>query len=420
MINRSFPPLIKTPEKIPDIIPIAGDPNNNITLFHRDNVEMAKVTWLFQEKPPKMAGLAETTNELLTEGCRGYSSWEFKKSLESLGAFADNINSVEWSGLSVTVPRKNLEKAIELCLNALQFPSFELAEIESWEQIHDEQLKVSLEKTSVLAKREMALRWFGENHPMGQLVHPGDIFEIKKNHIIQHYQNVYGNGPCKIIISGNYEPRAVDLVNPWVSFSNIATGPIHELSYPYMPGDYFVSKTDAVQSSVYIALGAPHRKHEDFIATQLATMILGGYFGSRLMKNIREDKGFTYGIHAQLQAWLSQSRIKIQTDMRAEVAQEGLTEIYREIQLMTVLPVTSEELNNARNYLIGAMLRQFENVFSVAERYRHLWSFELPTNYYSTWIHKLNSLNEDDILRVSQKYFSSPQRVSVIAGNIHE
>ncbi|MFT5903694.1 MAG: zinc protease, partial [Flammeovirgaceae bacterium] len=179
----------------------------------------------------------------------------------------------------------------------------------------------------------------------------------------------------------------------------------------------FVRKEGALQSAIRVGFPAVSRHHEDYPAFYIANMILGGYFGSRLMQNIREDKGYTYGIGSSINQLKDLSFAVISTQVGAKHTEATMTEINYEVNRLREELVSVEELDLVKNYTAGDLLRNFDGTFSQASLIQTMLTNQLPESYYSDFLNKIYTIEPADVLRVAQKYFDLEKFTIAIVGD---
>ena len=160
----------------------------------------------------------------------------------------------------------------------------------------------------------------------------------------------------------------------------------------------------------------PIKSHEDFAGLSIANTILGGYFGSRLMQNIREDKGYTYGVGSSLYSFKEKGLFMISTDVSQEYYKATLNECFKEIDRLCTDTVADSELFRVRQYIEGELLRQLDGPFNLAETFRSLLTFGLDFSFLKSFLIVLDHITPKDIQNLAFKYFGSKPLVQVVAG----
>src|SRR5690606_9190368 len=158
-----------------------------------------------------------------------------------------------------------------------------------------------------------------------------------------------------------------------------------------------ISKANAMQSAIRIGRVMPNKNHPDYFSLQILTTILGGYFGSRLMKNIREDKGYTYGINAGVMSMQQAAFFYINTEVGVDVTDNALAEIYKEIELLQTVLVSDDELALVKNYILGQVLRSCDGPFNMASLFENVHFFGLDFDYYNNYIEKVKNIDAEEL-----------------------
>jgi predicted Zn-dependent peptidase len=183
-----------------------------------------------------------------------------------------------------------------------------------------------------------------------------------------------------------------------------------------LAGHHFIQKNESVQSSIRIGNLSISRNNDDFRKLQFLNLILGGYFGSRLMKNIREDKGLTYGIYSVLEPYNSFGIWYIDCELNYKNREEGISEIWKEINRIKEEEISIEEIQNAKNYYLGSFLKSLDGPFSLADRLKIMIDFQLPDTYYPEFVSILKNTTSKDLLDTANKYLTENNMVKIIVG----
>jgi predicted Zn-dependent peptidase len=175
-----------------------------------------------------------------------------------------------------------------------------------------------------------------------------------------------------------------------------------------MPAETRISRIindqDGVQGSIRIARPFPNRHHPDFLKVQVLNALFGGFFGSRLMSNIREDKGYTYGIHSYLQNHIQESAWMISTEAGKDVAEAAIREVYKEMAVLREEPVDDEELLLVRNYMIGGILGELDGPFQIIARWKNIVLHDLTAQYFYDSINTIKTVSAEELRELARKY----------------
>ncbi|MBS1503743.1 MAG: insulinase family protein, partial [Bacteroidetes bacterium] len=158
------------------------------------------------------------------------------------------------------------------------------------------------------------------------------------------------------------------------------------------------------------------RVHPDFPALQVLNTVLGGYFGSRLMANIREDKGYTYGIGSGLSSLKQGGAMFIASEVGADVCRDAVSEIEKEISILKTELIPDDELALVRNYMMGSLLGSLENVFSHADKFKNIYFSGLNYDYYDRYTEVVKTVTAGELLQLANKYLDLDKFYRVIVG----
>jgi predicted Zn-dependent peptidase len=171
---------------------------------------------------------------------------------------------------------------------------------------------------------------------------------------------------------------------------------------------------NGVQGAIRIARPFYNRHHPDFMKAMVLNTVFGGFFGSRLMSNIREDKGYTYGIHSYVQNHIHESAWMISTDAGKEVCEATIEEVYKEMKLLREELVDDEELLLVRNYLIGTILGDLDGPFQIIGRWKNLILNNLTEDYFYRSIETIKTISAEELRELAKKYLNPEQFYEIV------
>ncbi|MGD1846816.1 MAG: M16 family metallopeptidase [Salibacteraceae bacterium] len=177
-----------------------------------------------------------------------------------------------------------------------------------------------------------------------------------------------------------------------------------------------VNKSGALQSAIRLGRRLFSKNHPDYFPLQVTNTLLGGYFGSRLMTNLREDKGLTYGIGSSVVPLRHSGYFFISTEVNADATAQALEEIYKEIGKLRETSPDAKELERVKNYLLGAFLRSVSGPFSQLEQLRSRLFFDLPENYIESFPKRLQAVTSDQVQEMANRYWQEAHLIQVVAG----
>ncbi|MDW8332421.1 MAG: pitrilysin family protein [Cyclobacteriaceae bacterium] len=360
-------------------------------------------------------GLAHFSSVLLTKGTSALSGNEISERLEELGYQIESGVSPDYAYLTAYGLRENFKPALEIIKSCLLNPVFPEHELRQHQEIYLQQLKVNQEKTSYLASKLFRQQLFGKEHPYASEATEPEVHALTHEEIANYYKQHYHD--FFVFLAGKTDDSvresAIELTEqlPWNSHAL----PEHKPA-PSDEKRVHQPKAKAVQASVRIGKPIISRNHPDFPKVVLTNYILGGYFGSRLMNVIREEKGLTYGIYSTIQSQKKATVFSIGADVNQHQAEEVIEETFNQLKDLRTKPVQQKELELAKNHFIGSLQNEMSNIFAHMERFKTVYLFNLPSDYYSRLILEINAATSDDILLVSEKYFHEEDMTVAMVG----
>lgn len=360
-------------------------------------------------------GSAYFSAQLLSKGTTLKSSYTIAQLFDQYGAHLEITPGLDLLSVSLYSLSKTLRPALELLIELLTDSVFPEKEVEQIKSIYLQNLRVNYEKTSFLASKLIRSKLFGGQHPYGMEPDEQDVMDIQREDVVSHF-TTYG-GDVRIVAAGDISVANKQLLITACGKLSLKTAAVrhHDFLMP-VPGRTRQEKPGSVQSSIRLGKLAVGRLHPDYPALLLLNHILGGYFGSRLMKNIREEKGLTYGIYSSVNALKNNSYLMIGADVNKENVDITFSEIEMELDLLGNAPVTSAELETARNHFIGSLQSELTTAFAHADKYKSVLLHGLPPAYYQQLILSVDSLSVEHLQQVGAKYFSSHDFVEVAVG----
>jgi zinc protease len=362
-----------------------------------------------------LPGISHFTSALLPKGTRKLRSKDISSALDFLGIHLEIHPGFDFTSISFYGLSRNIALTLDLIVDILLNPSMPENELKQAKDIYLQGLKINLEKTSFVASREFRKKLFGEAHPYGRDIEINDLNNINRNELIHFHNQVYQD--FIIFISGNISNELKRIIFEKLSRLRAKKSFVapHKTSTPGVHLSH-IDKTESIQTSLRMGQNIIGRTHHDFPAILLLNHILGGFFGSRLMKNIREEKGLTYGIHSSIHPLLHHSYFVISADVNKENREFTIQEIKKELKRLQQQPIQIDELNIARNHFIGSMQTEMNSPFSHADKIKLLMLFNLPIDYFQLLIDSIFSLKEAPLNLIAEKYFQENQLVTVSVG----
>jgi len=422
MINRSEAPQLSPPAAIQLIEPSEILLNNNAKLYiiNGGTQDVTKIEFIFNAgscfHPHPLT--AYFTNELIDEGTTLKKSSEIAELFDFYGAYLQTECTVDYSSITLFTLNKFLDETISLLVEILNDPQFPDQEFSTLKQQETQRLTVNLEKVDYLSRKHFNHALYG-NHIYGYFPNPAHYDDLNADQLKSFYNTNYISGLKAVILAGRFSDEELKKVEDHLK--NLAFGEntgkksLYEIK-PNQPSDLHNEKQGAVQNAIRIGKVLFNRTHADYPAMTVLNTILGGYFGSRLMSNIREDKGYTYGIGSGLLSLAESGYFYITTEVGAEVCESALTEIYFEVAQLQEKMVSEEELSLVKNYLYGSFQRSVDGPFAISERFKSVLLSGLNYDYFNTYLDTLKNIRPEALLGMAQKHWSRADFTQVTVG----
>jgi len=423
-LNRKQAPDFKTIDKIDIQQAESFTLKNGIKVFtiNSGSQELTKIEFIFkagmyyQTQPL----LASATNNLLETGTKSYTANELSDNIDFFGSFFECNVSQDFSSLALYSLNKYLDKSLHYVEEIIKYPTFPKDELDIYLSNKKQKHLVNSQKVNVIARRRFSELLFGEKHPYGVDVKTEDFDKLTLDRIKEFYKSYYHSGNCTIVASGKLAGNLVDTLDQF--FGKEKWGGADTIVIPKIELDttkqqkHFVEKVDAIQSAVRIGRVLFNKKDPDYFKFQVLNTILGGYFGSRLMANIREDKGYTYGIGSGLASLVHGGYFFISTEVGTDVTNDTLKEIYKEIKLLREEEVDADELETVRNYVLGQFLRSVDGPYSLADKFKAVWEFDLGYDYFDKYFDAVKTITPKEIKDLANKYLQEKDLIELVVG----
>lgn len=355
------------------------------------------------------------------EGSQLFTSSQIAEKLDYCGAWKTTQNYDDICEMSVSSVNEYFSEVLPILADALANPTFPAEEFELCKARYASAYATMRERVKYLAAIELRKLYYGKNHPLVANITPEQIMQLTTDDLKSFYNEHYSPGNCRIIISGKIEDcmanQVRDMMTSWQTQEPIQDD-TSALDYnPSDPTMSVIDKPGAVQSAIAIAIRSVGRKHPDYLSLRVLCMVLGGYFGSRLMSNIREDKGYTYGINAFLAGRLEDGYIGISTECDIKYTWAVIEEIKREIKHLCEECMSENELNNVRQYMLSEQVKTLDTPFNVASYVASTFLYGVYPEYFNKQIETIINITPERLNEVAQKYLNVNQMLIAIASD---
>ncbi|MBX2901829.1 MAG: insulinase family protein [Cyclobacteriaceae bacterium] len=419
-LNRKTPPPFSSPSDFnlpaPEVAAISE--HTHLVQLTEVQQDVIKIEFLFKcgkwhEAAP---GIAHFTAQLLDKGIPGKNAYQIASWFDHYGASIEINAGLDFTSVSLYALASNVHQVLPCFYEVLSQPTFPANELQLAKDIFSQNLKVNLEKTSFVANRQLRLVLFGESHPYGGFLgeeHLPAITEASLHHFFETNYQLF-----EVYVTGKLPAAAGNSLVSFIASSQKKnqTNPITISGNQGPLTDVYIEKQGAVQTSIRLAKRTINRQHVQYPRLILLNHILGGYFGSRLMKNIREEKGLTYGIHSGISTYLHDAIFSIATDVNKQNTQVAIEEVKKELSILCSNPISETELYTAKNHLLGNLQLEIANPFSIMEKIKSLRSFNLHPQFYTLVFNSIKSSTSSELLELARQAFNPNDLLTVAVG----
>ena len=421
-MNRTIPPPIQSqvfvfrkPER--HILPNGVSMSTIASAGHE---EVLRIDFVFSvgqwHQVQKLQALF--TCRMLREGCRGYSASTFAERLDYYGAWLELSVGMNRSFVTLYTLKKFFAQTLELVHSMLSEPAYDEEQFLIIRANNKAQLLVNMQKGDVCAQRALRRSIYGDAHPCGMSAEPEDYDALQTSHLREFFARHYGSRNCSIYLSGSIDDAVLQRVEtlfgttPWGSFTPIEA--VHYSMHPAEHKSQYITRPDALQSSIRMGTLMMDVNDPDYLSMRVLTTVLGGYFGSRLMKNVREDKGYTYHISSDLITNTSQVLFLVGCEALADKAEEVIAEVHGEMLRLQQEPISDAELRMVRNYMTGEICRNYEGAFSLTDAYIFMEHLGLPQTHIEHTVEAIRNTDAARLQQLAQRYLRPEELYTVV------
>ncbi len=361
--------------------------------------------------------VASAANNMLVEGTSKLNADQLADQIDYFGAFFEHEAMQDSANVTLYTLKKHMHATLPLFKQAIFDSILPEAEFATFLNNKKQKHFINNEKVSIIARRQFSNLLF-QNHPYGTMVQDHDFDSLQLSEVRDFYKTHYQTVKPTLVLSGRIEP--LDIAHIETQFGGIQNlqtfqNPEHKLAELH-PQKHFIEKKDAIQSAIRIGRLLFNKTHKDYFGMQVLNCILGGYFGSRLMANIREDKGYTYGIGSGIASLKQAGYFFISTEVGAEVTKDALIEIYKELALLRDELVSEDELSTVKSYMLGNILRSIDGPFALAEKFKSIFEYGLDYTYYSRYVVAIQNITPETIQSLANEYLQEKDLLELVVG----
>lgn len=415
-VDRSIAPAIQDPVAFEYILPplTAETFDNGMKLYwlNAGVQDVVEINWVFPAGiwQEDKGGVAQATAGQLKNGTTAATAKQINEALEFCGASLKVSAGNDHTTVTLDTMTRHLPALLPVVLDLLTDPVFPEHELDLYKQNTIQRLLVSLKECEFVANREIDAALFGFDHPYGRYTTREAIENIRTNDLKEFHLKNFALSRCKVFMAGKVGAQEAGLLRSL--FGSVPAGVVlaEEKQFAIHPADAqqlrISNDAAAVQGAIRIGRRFVQRSHPDFAALVVLNTVFGGYFGSRLMSNIREDKGYTYGIYSSIGAFAHDASLTIHTEVGSHVVDQAVQEIYKEMELLCAEPIDEEELLLVKNYLLGNILGDLDGPFSIMQRWRSLILNGFTIERFNENIRTYKNITAAELQALAQRYFN--------------
>ena len=386
--------------------------NNGIEVISVDagTQEVMVLEWVFDAGNwyDKHKLTAATTNFLLKNGTTKKSAFDINEHFEYYGSFLNRTCYNETATISLHTPTKQLVHLIPVVREMITDATMPENELAIYAKNAKQKLQVNLKKCEFVAGQLIDAYIYGEKHPYGTYTRLEDYDAVRREDLIAFYDQYYRNGHCIIFAAGKLPPDFEHIMNQYFGDLPLKPRVANPQPIPFEPAAEkkyrIINDPAGVQGAIRLARHFPGRHHPDFPKVQVLNALFGGFFGSRLMSNIREDKGYTYGIYSYLQNHIQSSAWMIATDAGRDVCEATLKEVYHEMQELCNAEPDEEELQLVKNYMMGVLLGDLDGPFHIIARWKNIILHGLDESHFYRSVEAIKTTTPQELTQLANKY----------------
>lgn len=402
--------------------PVTGVFGNGVKFYSVDCSEqdVIRVSFVFRAGTSlqDVPFSASVTANMLAEGSTLHDARQIAENLDFYGSYYDVSLDRDYAVITFASLSKYFRQTMEIAKEILLMPAFPENELKIYCSKRKQRLAIERSKVSFKARELFVSSLFGKYHPYGESFSEESYDNVTKEIITDFYTRKYVAENCFVVASGKVKEAEKEIIRDLLNGipSGILSG---DPAMPAADTEKFVFEGHggALQSAIRIGRGLFTRSHPDFIAMQVAATILGGYFGSRLVRNLREEHGYTYGVFAGMVNMQHAGYMAVATEVAREATPDAVNQIFIEIEKLRTEPVPQEELDTVRNIMTGEIMRILDGPFGIADVTIENIQNDTDNGYLDRFMKEVRDITPERIMEVTRKYLSPEDFCTVVVGD---
>ncbi len=383
-----------------------------------DDFEVVRFTLVFRAGTSVQLKhfVASSTLNMLGEGSSTMTAQQIADELDFYGSYFDVNIDRDYTYISFCSLSKFFAPTIKVAREIVLHPIFPERELKTYCEKRKQSLKIERRKIEVQSRELFAKALFGAEHPYGISASEECYDDVARKDVVAMYERCYTSDNCFVVMSGRIDDEVMSAVEELVA--GLSRGEICHVKEAPTETTYCLHRevNEALQSSIRIGRLLFPRTHPDFVGMQVVASILGGYFGSRLMSNLREEHGYTYGVSAAMINFDREGYFALATQVAREHRDDALREIYSEIERLRVELVSEEELEMVKNVMIGEILRILDGPFGIADVTIENIMCGMDNEATERSVEAIAAITAEEIRDLAYRYLERDKLVEVVVG----
>jgi len=425
MLNRTEAPQQHSIQDIDLIQPevLTFDNGLKVFIFRAAEQSLIKAEFVFNNlfASDENPLLNTCLSSMLKEGTSSRSSAQIADDVDFYGAYLVPEYSYDHSSITLYSLQKYVAQVLPVVQDILTDAIFPEAELATYIRNNKQSLQVSMRKNDYVARKRFYKALFGDTR-YGITPTEEAYDNLSREDLISLYRKQVQPQNCTLILSGGVTDEILALIQDlfvqnWPNTADASTQTAPTL--PAFEGKLHIEeREDALQSAIRIGIPSINRTHPDFPALQFVNTLFGGYFGSRLMRNIREEKGYTYSIGSALASLRHGGFFTLATEVGVDVTADALKEIEQEFNILNDSLAPEEEVALVKNYMLGTMLGSLESIFSHADKYKSVYFYGLNLDYYKRYTSTIREMTPAKVQEIAKQYFQYDKMYKAVVGKL--
>jgi len=422
MLNRKFAPPVLESVHLDLPQPQLKTLDNGIPVYILDypDQEIVKIEIVYRAGRPqeRKKMVARACARLLREGTRHKTGAEIAEFFDFYGATLNTPNNLDTTNIVLFSLKKYAHEVIPVMAEVLLQPVFPDIELETFKRTSIQELLIDLEKVEILAYRKITELIFGEFHPYGYNSTPDDYLALTTQDLEAFYQEWFTPQNAIMVASGRIDDSILDLLNQHIG-QDRRSGQVPDFQFEKQkinPGKIKIPMANSLQTAIKIGRNTFNRHHPDSHGFFVLNTILGGYFGSRLMANIREKRGYTYNIYSSSDHYLHDGCFYIATEVNRDKANATIKQIHAELKNLRENLVDEQELHMVRNYLLGMILNGLDGPLNTSDVIRGLLVENQNKTHFEQMVDSIRNITPIKLQELANQYLKPEDLWMVTAG----